>query len=65
MSEIVLIGNGVQAGSSSKNLYDLTPVMAAYFDLHMVNPLLDHLLEVLTSFLLISSKCDRIPQLQH
>jgi hypothetical protein len=46
MSESVLIGHAVSAGSSASNMYDLTPVMAPYFDVHMVNPLLDHLREV-------------------
>jgi hypothetical protein len=46
MSESVLIGHAVSAGSSPSNMYDLTPVMASYFDVHMVNPLLDHLREV-------------------
>lgn len=46
MSESVLIGHVVSAGSSATNMYDLTPVMAPYFDVHMVNALLDHLREV-------------------
>jgi len=46
MSDIVLIGAGASVGSSSSNMYDLTPVMASYFDVHMVIPLFDHLREV-------------------
>lgn len=31
--------------SNNKN-FDITPLMAPYFDVHMVSPLLDFLLEV-------------------